>query len=247
MLCLLSCLTVMAGKTVQLTVNWTFLEVVEGYDHDNKMVITVDGQLIGESPVFKQTNKSSFTVSIPKGKHEVRVMNHALYEGKWEEHIKANSYSVDAYYEGILDCQANLTIDMSFNIDTESSDISVKGAKTAKGSTVPLTIAWKYTNVNEGYDYDSRMIVYVDGKQVATSAIFKQSKLGTMVVNVPKGNHEIVVENYALYEGEWELHSIENEYSIDAFYSANMSFEKKKRKITLTFDIKTEETTVKVI
>jgi len=248
---LLSCFAVpvafgKAPKTVQLTINWTFLNVIDGYDHDNKMVVTVDGQKIGESRVFKQTNKSSYTIEISKGKHEIKVMNYAYYNSQWEEHTKANSYSVDAYYEGILDCQGNITLDMTFDIDTESSDIQMSGAKAAKGSTVPLKITWKYTNVNEGYDYDNRMVVYVDGKKVATSAIFLQSKLGTMTVDVPAGNHDILIENYAYYEGTWEVHSIDNDYSIDAIYSANMNFAKKKRSVSLIFDIKTENTTAKV-
>jgi hypothetical protein len=250
LICLLSLLAVPSvfakSKTVQLTINWTFLNVNEGYDHDNKIIVTVDGEAVGESRVFKQTNRSSYTISIPKGKHEIRVMDYAYYESKWEEHKKENGYSIDAYYEGILDCQANITIDMTFDIDTETADIQVSGAKAAKGSAVPLKIAWKYTHVKDGYEYDNRVIVYIDGKKVATSAIFAQSKLGTIVVDVPLGNHEILIESYALYQGKWELHSRENEYSIDAVYTTNMSFEKKKRSVNLIFDIDTEQTTAVV-
>lgn len=171
----------------------------------------------------------------------MKIENYAMYEGKWDIHTKENQYSVDAFYEGKINFSKPTTIDMKFDISSETADISISGGKSEKGKEVPLTVTWIYKNVEKGYDHDNRMEVYVDGKKVGTSNIFKESKKGSMTVKVPAGQHEITVENYAYYEGNWELHSIENNYSVDAFYTTNMLF-KKKRSINLVFDIKTLET-----
>jgi hypothetical protein len=225
-----------------LTVKWHFSNVIEGYDHDNKMLVYIDGKLVGESKVFKETAHASFDVEVPKGKHEVKVENYAFYEGKWDVHTKANRYSVDAFYNGSITFSKNTTIDMTFDVDKETSEIQVIGSKVNKPKSVPLTVTWIYKNVEEGFDHENRMEVFVDGQKVGTSDVFLESKEGTMTVMVPAGEHQITIENYAYYEGNWELHSIENNYSVDAFYSTNLNF-KKKKYINLVFDIESLETT----
>lgn len=245
-LSLFSCMAVMAAKTVTVTVKWTFEEVVEGYDHDNKILVFIDGKSIGESGVFKESEKATYSFEVAKGKHTIKIVDYSLYEGNWDIHTKENQYSVDAFYENEINFTTNTTINMLFNVDKESSDFTVTGGKPVAGKGVPLTVTWIYKNVEEGYDHENRMVVYIDGKKVGTSAIFAQSKKGSMTVMVPAGQHDVSIENYAFYEGQWELHSIDNNYSIDAFYSTNMIFTKKKRSVNLVFDIETMETTPKV-
>ncbi|MBI3237971.1 MAG: hypothetical protein HYZ43_03855 [Flavobacteriia bacterium] len=242
-LSLFSCMAVMAAKTVTVTVKWTFEEVVEGYDHDNKILVFVDGKSMGESQVYKESAKATYSFEVTKGKHTIKIVDYSFYEGKWDIHTKENQYSVDAFYEGEINCTANTTINMLFNVDKESSDFTVTGGKEVVAKGVPLMVTWIYKNVEEGFDHENRMVVYIDGKKMGTSAIFAESKKGSMTVNVPPGQHDVVIENYAFYEGQWELHSIENNYSVDAFYSTNMIFAKKKRSVNLVFDIETLETT----
>lgn len=230
----------MAAKPVKLTVKWVFQNVNEGYDHDNKVRVYVDGVQLGESAVYKQSKNGVYELEISKGTHQIKVVNYALFEGKWEEHNRANNYSVDAFYEAELNCSSNITIDLAFDIATETANAAVSGGSY---KMVDFDISWIYTNVEEGYDHQNRMEVYVDGKLVATSEVFVESKLGKMSLKVPSGSHDIWVENYAYYEGNWELHSIDNSYSLDAIYSANLKFSKKARKLKLTFDIKTLTTT----
>lgn len=246
LLSLLLSLTTLAGKNVQVTIKWTFLNINEGYDHENKMVVYIDGKQIGESKVFKQSDKASYSFEIPKGKHTIKIDDYAMYEGKWDIHTKANQYSVDANYEGDINFTANTTINMTFDIASESSDVSIDGGKPAAGSGVPLTVSWIYENVEEGFDHLNRMEVYVDGVKIGTSPSLPESKKGTFTVYVKPGRHDVTFENYAYYEGVWELHSIDNNYSIDAFYTTNMEFKKKKRSVNLIFDIETMETTATV-
>jgi len=244
-ICLLS-LPAFAGKTARLTVNWTFTNVIEGYDHNNKIVIYVDDKMLGESPEYIQSKKASYSVDVPTGKHTLKVENYAYYEGKWELHRPSNGYSVDAYYENIVTFSANNTLNMVCDIDTEKSTITVTGMKEAPKKGIALTVSWIYKNVEEGYDHQNRMEVYADGVLLGTSDIQMESKLGKMTVIVPAGSHEISIQNYAYYQGNWELHSLENDYSIDAFYTTNMTFAKKKRSVNLVFDIETLDTKVTV-
>lgn len=243
--CLCSSLLALSNKKVKVTVNWTFEHVVDGYDHENKMVVMVDGKLYGESKSFKQTERATFTISVPKGKHAITIQDYAFYNGVWEPHTKANEYSVDAFYDGVIDCRKGTTITMTFDIDRETADISIQSNNKEK-EAVPLIVAWQYLHVIDGYDHDNRMLVYVDGKLAATSAVFRESKKGTVTVDVPFGSHDILIENYAYYEGNWELHSRQNDYSIDAFYTANLAFTKKKRRITMMCNITTESSKVTV-
>lgn len=239
--------TTFAAKTVSLTVEWNFTNVIQGYDHDNKIFVYVDDVFVGESSVYKQTQKASYTVQVPTGNHKIRIEDYALYEGKWELHTKANQYSVDAIYENTFEFKSKASIKLVFDINSETSDVRYSGLKEAtnKGDA-KLEITWIYENVQQGYDHDNKMIVFVDGKKVGESGVYLESKKGKYVINVPKGSHKISIENYAFYEGEWELHVIENNYSVDAYFSDQVEIKKKLHKIDLVFDIAKETTTVKI-
>jgi hypothetical protein len=95
---LLVCL-VAFGQSTTLKVTFKFLNIVEGYDHDCKSEVFIDGESVGESGVVKESSGASFTVNVPTGKHDLRVVNYALYEGTWEAHTVENDYSIDCVYE----------------------------------------------------------------------------------------------------------------------------------------------------
>ncbi len=101
---------------------------------------------------------------------------------------------------------------------------------------VPLSVYFVYINVEEGYDHDCKTQVYIDGKLAGESAVVKESKGGMMKVDVPTGARSLRVVNLALYEGNWEEHTVENDYSIDALYEEEHTF-KKPEKLYLLFDI----------
>jgi hypothetical protein len=244
-ICLIS-LPALAGKTVRLTVNWTFTNVIEGYDHNNKIVVYVDNKMLGESPEYLESNMSSYSVDVPKGKHTLRIENYAFYQDKWEIHRKTNGYSVDAYYENEVTFGSSNTLDMVCDIDSETTTIKVIGMKEAPKKGTALTVTWTFDNVIEGYDHQNRIEVYSDGELLGTSDIQIQSKQGKITVIVPDGTHEISVMTYAYYEGNWEEHTVDNDYSMDASYSSTMTFNKKKRTINLVFDIETLDTKVTV-
>lgn len=106
----------------------------------------------------------------------------------------------------------------------------------AKGN-VTITVKWSFKNIVEGYDHDTKTELYVDGKLMATSTVTKESQPNSVSAVVPKGQHKIKVVNYAYYDGVWEEHTIENTYSIDCLYEADINCRKKNNKVTLVFDI----------
>ena len=105
--------------------------------------------------------------------------------------------------------------------------------------TTELSVTFKFLNIVEGYDHNTKTEVLIDGESVGYSAEVLQSRGCTFKVNVPKGTHDIHVVNYAKYEGTWEKHLIANEYSIDCVYDGSHKFKKKKEKLFLIFDIDT--------
>lgn len=113
-------------KQAKLTVSWSFVGIIDGYDHDSKCIVFIDGNQVGESTVTKESKPNSITVNVEPGKHSVRVMNYALYEGQWEEHTVANNYSVDCFYEGELIFKKKKSITLVFDIGTEKTTSKVK-------------------------------------------------------------------------------------------------------------------------
>lgn len=76
-------------------------------------------------------------------------------------------------------------------------------------------VAWSFANIEEGYDHQHRVDVFVDGQKVAESRVAAESVPGELVFPVPPGFHEVRVVDMTLYEGNWEAHTVENNYSID--------------------------------
>lgn len=109
----------------------------------------------------------------------------------------------------------------------------------AKAQSGTLTITQQYVGVVEGYDHNCQSKVWVDGELIGQSAEGLESQKMTFTVKVPTGVHTIKVINYAQYEGEWEAHTIENNYSIDAIFEDSHTLAA-TNKLFLLFDIDSE-------
>jgi hypothetical protein len=105
-------------KEGTLTISWVFCNIVEGYDHDTKCIVFIDGKQVGESSVSKESQKNSITVTASAGSHTVRVVNYALYEGQWEEHTVANEYSIDCLYDNTMNIKPKSMLSLLFDIDS---------------------------------------------------------------------------------------------------------------------------------
>ncbi len=106
--------------------------------------------------------------------------------------------------------------------------------------TTTLQIDFKFENIEEGYDHLCKTNVYVDGELLATSSEKLQSKPNSVTVSIPKGEHNIRVVNLALYEGSWEEHTKDNNYSIDCMHEFKHDFKKKKYNLRLVFDLNSD-------
>ena len=104
-----------------------------------------------------------------------------------------------------------------------------------------LTVNAIYKGVLEGYDHLCKTMVYVDGKLAGETSEQLQSEPNACAIKVTKGNHNVRVVNMTNYEGNWEEHTITNDYSIDALYESEINF-KKELTINLVFDITEEKT-----
>ncbi len=110
-----------AQKTGIIRVNTSYTGVLDGYDHINKTMVYVDGMLAGETSEQLQSVPNSCAITASKGKHSIRIINMANYEGNWEEHTIANEYSIDALYEGEIKLKKEITINLVFDITEEKT------------------------------------------------------------------------------------------------------------------------------
>jgi hypothetical protein len=91
--------SVAVAQSTQLTVTFKFINIVEGYDHNCKSEIFIDGESVAVSDEAKESVGTTFTASVPMGQKDFRLVNYAEYEGNWEEHTIENDYSIDCVYE----------------------------------------------------------------------------------------------------------------------------------------------------
>ncbi len=104
-----------------IIIKWSFKNIVEGYDHDNKIIVFIDGKQVKESSVKKESEPNTLKVKVKKGNHNIKIMNYASYEGKWEEHTVSNDYSIDCSYEKNMEIKKKTTITLVFDIDSGTS------------------------------------------------------------------------------------------------------------------------------
>jgi hypothetical protein len=88
------------AQNSSLITTFKFAGITEGYDHVCKTQVWVNGALAGESNEVKESVGATFTVEVPAGDQQIRVVNLANYEGNWEEHTIDNNYSIDCLWEG---------------------------------------------------------------------------------------------------------------------------------------------------
>ncbi|TNE52667.1 MAG: hypothetical protein EP338_14335 [Bacteroidetes bacterium] len=106
-----------AQRSCKVTVNVRFDNINDGYDHVTKTQIFIDGKLIKESGEHKESEPNSFKLKVPRGEHELKIVNLTLYKGKWEETKVENEYSIDAFYESKIHFKKKKTINVLFDID----------------------------------------------------------------------------------------------------------------------------------
>ena len=104
-----------------------------------------------------------------------------------------------------------------------------------------LTIYTRFTGIIEGYDLNTKTVIYMDGNLVGETTEQLQSEPNSCSVNLRRGKHTLRIVNMARCNGKWEEHTYKNNYSIDALYETKIKL-KKRMTINLLFDISKEKT-----
>jgi hypothetical protein len=107
----------------------------------------------------------------------------------------------------------------------------------AKEKTVKLSIIYEFKGIEVGFDHLSIGQLFIDGKLAHETAPHLQSEKQQFTVNVPQGLHDIKLDLYAQWEGQYELHSIENGYSVDCIVQTVHEFKKKAVQFKVVFDL----------
>jgi hypothetical protein len=102
-----------------MEVKYSFLNIVEGYDHDTRMVVYVDGNKTMTSNTRKESQGDHFDVVLPEGQHGIRLVNEAFYEGTWQEHTISNEYSQNLLHEfrAELTKKSKIKLKLVFDLD----------------------------------------------------------------------------------------------------------------------------------
>jgi hypothetical protein len=106
-----------AQKKGSLIIEYTFKNIVEGYDHKNKIMVYADGEKVGESPEKLESQPNKVTIKLSRGEHDIKVVNYAFYQGKWEEHTIDNTYGQDFTYQSKIFIGKKTKLTLLFDID----------------------------------------------------------------------------------------------------------------------------------
>ena len=113
--------------------------------------------------------------------------------------------------------------------------VGLNSASFAKGSKVKtLTIEISFKGVEEGYDHLTKSEIYINGDYIGSTVEHKETRKISKTIEVPSTEFDFKLINFAYYEGNWEEHTIDNNYSIDCIIDETLKLGKKK-KIVITF------------
>lgn len=106
-------------KMCSTSITWQYLNVEQGYDHDSKLHIEIDGQLVHVSSVIPESQLGKVEVEVPQGVHTISIKSYTMYKGRWQAHTIENGYSVDALYSQQLEFKGkSKKIDLKFDFDS---------------------------------------------------------------------------------------------------------------------------------
>jgi len=104
------------------------------------------------------------------------------------------------------------------------------------GGPKPTRIRWSFENIVEGYDHLHKMVIAGDGATLATSEPTNESVPGSLELMLPAGAQTLRIVSMAQWEGNWDEHTIANDYSVDCLWELDVS-DRPPKKIDLVCDI----------
>ncbi len=112
------------AQDAKLTISYSFKGIEEGYDHNTKTTVFLNGEELCTSEEHKESEPMRFTCDVAPGTYTVQVVNYAYYGNTWEEHTIANSYSIDAIFEKDITFKKRkkYKIGLLFDLDNGTSE-----------------------------------------------------------------------------------------------------------------------------
>lgn len=99
-----------------------------------------------------------------------------------------------------------------------------------------LTVNYNFIHIAEGYDHVNKIEVYIDDKLVATSSEKLESIPNSVSTKITRGTHKLKILSYCLYEGKFELRSVDNDYTTEGTIEREITMGKKNT-LQITFDL----------
>lgn len=110
------------------------------------------------------------------------------------------------------------------------------------GKKTTLTVDYLFKGIEKGYDHNSIGKLFVDGTLVYETGEHLESKPQSFKVNIKPGKRHIRLELWAQYEGVWELHSMDNNYSVDCIVDETFDLRPGNRTLKVVFDLDSNTT-----
>ncbi|XOV68040.1 MAG: hypothetical protein ACFHU9_02480 [Fluviicola sp.] len=94
----------------------------------------------------------------------------------------------------------------------------------------------EFKNITQGYDHTCKEKIFINGELIFTSKEHPESEILKAKVKLPRGTHNVRIENWTRYKGNWELTAIDDDYSIDGFYEDELTIGK-KNELHIVYDL----------
>ena len=108
-------------KSFELKINFSFDNVLDGYDHLARILVEIDGAPADSSNKKFESEPNEITVQVPEGERKIKLTALAYYDGVWERHTKENGYNVDCVFESKLNMNDNKEMGVTFDLQKGAS------------------------------------------------------------------------------------------------------------------------------
>jgi hypothetical protein len=94
--------------------------------------------------------------------------------------------------------------------------------ESAHTQTVPLTVKYSCSEINQGYDYEFKIKLFIDNREFGESPPQLCSIVNQVIFNVPTGYHHVRIIGYKKYQGAWEESLKSKGYTVDSQYEQSL-------------------------
>ena len=108
---------------------------------------------------------------------------------------------------------------------------------------VSVTFKYNFENSIDGYTYDTKLVLQRNGIKVGETPVKNQTIPNKATFSIPKGKANLKATIYALYNGNWEARTKDNNYSYDCIYEKEKNWDKN---VTINMTVDIEATDIQI-